>query len=88
MGSMYGTAQEVKHVASPMSSGTMAIAYDAVPVRSHAIDVTDGVVPDNAICGWIITQSLASTLDWFSISSFARCRDCAVVLNVAIGVEK
>jgi hypothetical protein len=85
----YGAAAQIQRRPSRMMTGSMAQAYDEVPVRVHAIDATAGDVPGEAVCGWPVATIHADLgKDWFTVAIQARCSQCAQVLGVATGAEK
>ena len=86
MGLIYGTAHQVLPARPRTPSGMTPPG--GMPVRAHALAMIDGVVPDEAMCGWHVAKDLASPdLDWFSIERSSCCHDCATAMGVASGVE-
>lgn len=76
---------------SRVLTGNMARAYDKIPIRIHAVDVSDGAaaVTTTAACGWSVPANrLEPAKDWFTVTITVCCARCADVHGVATGAER
>lgn len=79
----YCAVDETQLVKSRTVTGSMATAYDPMPVRVHAVPVEDGAAADRAVCGFRYRGDRLSEVpfDWQEVPFGARCQKCAQALG-------
>jgi hypothetical protein len=79
----YCAVDETQLVKSGTLTGSMATAYDDMPVRVHAVRMTEGAATDHAVCGFRYRGVKLSEVpfDWQLVTLMMRCRECAEALG-------